>query len=392
MLRRTNHRLPSIVFAIALLCVAYGSLTVRQTEAARALPKNRTDFGLVYDGLRRGSAQTTCASMYIMEDGSCTHGPDPLLPGRDMRRAVLPLSPAQTAAFERVQSTTPGCSDPDALLDTRDNEKRVQVLYVRTADQPDHFAEFEDSIRHWAELADDVFNLSAQQTGGSLRVRFVRDGGCRIDVTSAVVPAGAADQFRMTTAALRAQGFDRVNRKYLLFVDSAVYCGIAQTKVDDRPGVMNLNNLGAMFARVDAPCWGARVAAHELMHTMGGVQDSAPNSTYGIEGSLGGHCTDGSDIMCYADASNAHTQMRTACPSSNRLRFDCNNDDYFHSKPAPGSYLATHYNAATNAFLIQDAAQLADPNAVTDAVLESVEISAPALRQLFVPFALSAAN
>jgi hypothetical protein len=371
------------VFAVALLFAAFATVSLRPSEAARGLPKSRPEQALVYDGLRRGNTLSACADQFVMEDGSCTHGPDPLTPGRDMRLRALPV-PEPELTLARAARSAGACDAGDAGED-----KRVQVIYVREADDEDRYRYYHASIQRWAELTDDIFNLSAQQTGGSVRVRFSRDSACAVEVLHAVVQPGANDLFRSTIAAMRAQGHDRIDRKYLLFVDAAVYCGIAQTKIDDRPGVMNLNNLGSMFARVDAPCWGARVAAHELMHMLGGVQDSAPNSTFGIEGSLGGHCIDGSDLMCYADASDARARMRSACPESNRLRFDCNNDDYFHTNPAPDSYLATHYNAATNAFLIKDSPHLANRATVTDAMLDSVEISAPALQRLFVPLALN---
>jgi hypothetical protein len=381
MMHRTICRTFVKGIAMSLLFVSLASVTARQTEAARTLPKNRPDHGLIYDGLRRGSELNGCEGQFSMEDGSCTHGPDPVTPGRDMARRVEPIALPELLRSSSVEAD---CDAQDAGED-----KRVQVVYVREVDREDRFQMYRASIQQWSALADDIFNLSAQQTGGSLRVRFARDASCAIDVIHAVVQPGVTEQFRATIAALRAQGHDRIDRKYLLFVDAAVYCGIAQTKIDDRPGVMNLNNLGSMFARVDAPCWGARVAAHELMHTMGGVQDSAPNSTFGIEGSLGGHCIDGSDIMCYADAANARSAMRSECPTENRLRFDCNNNDYFHTSPAADSYLATHYNAATNSFLIKDSPRLADPGRVTDDMLDSIEISAPALRRLFVPLALN---
>jgi hypothetical protein len=82
------------------------------------------------------------------------------------------------------------------------------------------------------------------------------------------------------------------------------------------------------------------------MHNIGGVQLSAPNT------SGGWHCVDEWDLMCYSDTPN-HPTMVTRCPDTARNRlFDCNHDDYFHTSPTPGSYLATRWNAANSQYLI----------------------------------------
>jgi len=80
---------------------------------------------------------------------------------------------------------------------------------------------------------------------------------------------------------------------------------------------------------------------HELTHTMGAVQDETPTS------SLGGHCIDGLDIMCYADdGSRASSYDSIACPPSapgspvpEDERYDCNGDTYFHPAPPAGNPL-----------------------------------------------------
>jgi hypothetical protein len=58
--------------------------------------------------------------------------------------------------------------------------------------------------------------------------------------------------------------------------------------------------------------------------------------------------------MCYTEDSGAAHPMRMDCaalagaiPES----YDCGRDDYFNPAPAPGSYLATHWNTYDSAFL-----------------------------------------
>jgi hypothetical protein len=99
------------------------------------------------------------------------------------------------------------------------------------------------------------------------------------------------------------------------------------------------------------------VAAHEVMHNLGGVQLTAPHTslTPGLSGS-GGHCIDEYDVMCYADhdQKNNLPPMTYVCGDEglDLSRFDCGDDDYYNTNPAPGSYLDTHWNAADNRFLI----------------------------------------
>jgi len=66
-------------------------------------------------------------------------------------------------------------------------------------------------------------------------------------------PAGD-DSFDNSIAELRAQGYGRTDRLYLVFVDTtaAGICGIASQWHDDKPGQSNRNNTGPAYARVDA--------------------------------------------------------------------------------------------------------------------------------------------
>jgi hypothetical protein len=152
--------------------------------------------------------------------------------------------------------------------------------------------------------------------------------------------------------ALEARNLDRTNRIYAMFVDttSSNICGIGTIWNDDRAdGHENFNNFGPSYARADASfgCWDASVLAHEVMHNLGGVQLSAPNTSNGF------HCIDEWDVMCYSDTPD-HPEMRIDCPDEalDNTRFDCGGDDYYNVDPDPGSYLATHWNPAENRFLI----------------------------------------
>ncbi len=275
----------------------------------------------------------------LPKSGLCTHGPDPAPPGVDLTRRAAP-EPRATA---RVATEALTC-DGDGQ-----SGYRVQVLYVRAANVPSHYTRYLDSIRAWAAGIDDIVQQSAADAGGGRRVRFVTTPGCEIDVPQVVLSPTGDDGFGSTIVQLKDRGYDREDRIYLAFVDtlSAGICGVANFWPDDRPSQANASNSGSSFARIDAGCWSVPdTPAHELMHSLGAVQDSAPN----ISGA--GHCIDEWDVMCYSDAP-LFPAMRFDCPNeAMERRLDCGHDDYFHPAPPPGSYLATHWNTANSRFLI----------------------------------------
>ncbi|MFC3687165.1 hypothetical protein [Aquipuribacter hungaricus] len=227
---------------------------------------------------------------------------------------------------------------------------RVQAMYVVEVGKVNRYAELLPSLKTWAAGTDTVVNRSAALTGGVRDVRFVHEPGttdCQPVVLNVTVPAGGLASFDASIRALQAQGYSDPARKYLMWTDATVLCGIALQYLDDQPGQGNANNgLYPQYARTDSGCWGGTysVEAHELVHTLGGVQRSAPNST------AAGHCRDESDRMCYVDG--AGVVMRQVCPGENEALLDCGADDYFSTFPVVGSYLDGRWNSADSRFLV----------------------------------------
>lgn len=223
---------------------------------------------------------------------------------------------------------------------------RVQVVYVH-APGKDRYAQYLPSFRKWAADADLIYSDSAKVTGGVRHIRYVHAADCTPTVLNIEVPASALGEFSATNRALAAKGLDRRDRKYMIFADAQVYCGIGTFAGDERPGQSNLSNFGPSYGRTDAGCWGGHTAAHELGHNLGAVNNSAPNT------SRGAHCTDEYDVMCYSDTPY-YPRMRIVCGDrSYENLLDCRNDDYFHTNPRKGSYLDTHWNIANNQFLMR---------------------------------------
>jgi hypothetical protein len=290
-----------VVAAVAVVPVATGAQAAVQSTSAPA-PADRPDQGLRYDGLTPAGKTGRCAGSFrIAKTDLCTHGPDKAPPGLAVDRPVQPVT--------RALAAPPVVCDGDGVTGNR-----VQVLYVRGADTASRFAEFLDSFRTWAAGVDAIYDASAQETGGSRHVRFVTEPDCTVNVLEAVVSATDIGSFGDTIGALR--------------------------------GANNRSNRGPSFGRSDSGCWTPSVAAHELGHNLGAVNDSAPNS------SKAGHCLDEHDLMCYNDSGGLPTHVVCTARSQER-RLDCNHDDYYSTDPAPDSYLGTHWNTADNLFLIR---------------------------------------
>jgi len=350
-----------LVLFFALAALAGGWLVApAQPLGAQVLPEDPRR-GLVYDGLRASAIDSLCRGAFEsrldarvtpgMKQVICTHGPDPAPDGVDVRQNREPEFAAAVPLPSGAVAEAPAPAVP--CYGTGTDGFRVQLLYARTASSADRFPSYASSFNTWAARLDQVVNDSAAETGGTRHVRFVTDSACKPVVQRVTLTADAMSSFDTMVKELHSIGYSRTDRKYLVWADTNKYCGIGEIYVDDRqdptPGI-NYNNGNAWVqgsvGRIDNGCWGLSnmVEAHELLHLLGGVQTTSPNATSGF------HCRDESDRLCYADGTRSAT-MRQVCPTSHESLYDCNHDDYFSTAPAPGSYLATHWNTADSAFL-----------------------------------------
>ncbi len=329
-----------MLLAAALLGAAVPALTATGEGAAASTPtasERAASLGVRLDGMRVDPDGECGPNLFAgpLPGGAtgCTHGPDPAPAGLDARRPVDLTGAVLSAAETTVPCYGDGVSG-----------ERVQIVYAGERGGRNDPATFVRAAPALAAGMDQVVSSSAAETGGVRHIRFVTDARCGLDIETVSLSSAAAGDFWTMIDELASLGYDRDDRKYVVFFDTDVYCGLALQYPDDSPRADNPNNTRIGFARIDAGCWTSAVAAHELMHNLGGVQASAPHST------AYGHCDDEYDVMCYRDGPGTTLRVVCADKAADR-RLDCNGDDYFHTDPAPGTYLATHWNTADSRWL-----------------------------------------
>ena len=354
------RRLLPILLSLAVVAGTGAATVAGAGPASAQLPPDDARLGLVYDGLSKAPVDSLCNGAYEallerevgsgMKDVVCTHGPDPAPPGVDVRQDRGPDPAAELTAPSAVTAQATG---PLPCYGTGSDGYRVQLIYAHGATSADRYSTYAASFASWAGRIDQVVNDSAAETGGTRHVRFVTDTSCNPIVARVTLSSAAMASFSTMVSELHNLGYNRTDRKYLVWSDANVYCGISELYVDDSasttPGV-NYNNgnpyIQGATGRIDNGCWGLQnmVEAHELLHTLGGVQPTAPHATPGY------HCTDEYDRLCYADGSTS-APMQYVCPAAHEALYDCNHDDYFSTSPPAGSYLSSHWNTASSAFL-----------------------------------------
>ena len=297
------------------------------------------------------------AGMVIVHVGdghACSHGGDELTglgtPATAARAAGLPEAP---------------CPGNGA------RGRRIRVFYGypkgTTARLADHKATIADALRT-ADL-----NLDAQSPeADGQHYRFWCETDVRPTIRAIQLVAVGADNAYSVNDVITSltdqvgRGLGSANHRagrmvYVVFVDHldgvAAPAGQATLYWDDDPApASNANNLtvlGPRFAMVRlgyGVATEAHIFQHEVGHTLGAVQGSAPHS------SGAGHCFELSDVMCYDDGGpyfQEGGELVTTCPAmpDGQHVWDCGGDDWYAVEPADGTYLIDHWNVARSGWL-----------------------------------------
>jgi hypothetical protein len=296
----------------------------------------------------------------------------------------------RTLAIARLASTTApdlpeylptdACGIERTTDDTTDaafpaSQRQIKVVYAYAAGEADNFAAWQDALQANVSRIEQFLAL---QTGGRRALRFDMGTECGaqyLDVQSVALPQPRSYYTTFSTDT----NFDHVatdvravvgddSRNVFVLGDGLTdgdpvndpeqgVWGIAEVSPDDSTGASNASNEGGLTGMMLAPPgaqpdpvdWQPTVMLHEITHNLGGVQHSAPHMTPFW------HCWDGRDVMCYDDGSTgSQPYTTTMCDFSGGAipqTYDCGHDDYFNPDPPPGSYLATHWNIYTSAFM-----------------------------------------
>jgi hypothetical protein len=345
--------------------------------------------------------------------------------------ALAPLAAPARSGVARAASSGPSWCGPARRTDDRRHAAfrglpTVKLVYAYPAGAPNRLAHFAPVLQANAAV---LMRYVAEQSGFRKTVRFdlgtaCGEGFADIQVVALKRRAGhyigddglptvsegspLRRELRRATRGQRRRG----GKKFLVYADGlnpverGALTAAGETDdlpQDDRRTPHNAANRGGQLAVVFGPDGGlpaqrlegfeTRLFLHELLHTLGAVQESAPHAT------AGGHCFDGADVMCYRDLT-ARSALYTdrACRTRGGALaepLDCGGDDYFNPEPAAGSYLASHWNVYDSYWLGRcDEPQLAAACAppATPAAAAPAEPEAPAPETLRTEAPVAAAD
>lgn len=237
-----------------------------------------------------------------------------------------------------------GASVASITCVTNPRVPHYRLIYTRPNDVADQSGTRHGQMRTELYKASAFVNEQAQRDGATTRKMRVWCSGGVPTIDNVVVPVNSAsDDYSNIVAAVQGAGFTSASpaiERYLVYHEGIVgpgtwgyggqAGGAAQTSQDPFGPNNAVGYVAIDYADADnAPIWYTML--HESLHTMGAVQNGAPDSNNNS------HCFDDYDIMCYDDGSGPTTLV---CPY---LELDCSGDTYFNAG-TPSGWLASSWN------------------------------------------------
>jgi hypothetical protein len=202
---------------------------------------------------------------------------------------------------------------------------QFHAIYMYPSNGTNRFGTFAAMIQADARQASDRLNALGKA------VRWdTRGSGALIDITvvrssNTAKRLGSGSQFTLVKNEIASKGFNKANKKYVVWLDAASqYCGQGELYQDTRRSSANYNELKTTaivyrpYPTNDIATGGfcrGRTAMHEMGHNLGAIQRVAPHAFDGA------HCNDSAeDVMCYTSATSTDTGGAS---------FDFGTDDYW---------------------------------------------------------------
>jgi hypothetical protein len=268
--------------------------------------------------------------------------------------------PVDWCGTERDTDNTADAAFPQA-------EEQFKLVYAYASDRTNRFDAWKNALQANVSL---IGRFMGAQSGGRKTPRFDMGTDCGPEYADIQVVAlpGTRASYAMNLTALATAVAAEVpavegQRNVVVLADQMSsapahnWYGVGQYRDDERPGSINVNNLGGYFSALWVPDaeplpagsgtgWWAEGFLHEMTHNLGAVGSHAPHA------STEGHCYDEWDLMCYDDG-GLPQPLTYGCPDIPgvmRQVYDCGGDDYFNVAPTSG-YLVSNFNVYDNRFL-----------------------------------------
>ncbi|MDP9388613.1 MAG: hypothetical protein M3Q48_12060 [Actinomycetota bacterium] len=220
---------------------------------------------------------------------------------------------------------------------------RSRAVYAYAAGSANRVDAVRSEIQAAVRATNGLLAQEATETGVVADFRFACGSDGQPHVTA--IATTGADYSSIVNSA-RDAGLTTSTEDYWIFADFASpggYSGVGTFYADDTLSASNANYRNAGYGITYSGYWGGATPMHEHGHNMGAVQSSAPDS------SGAGHC-DGygsQDVMCYNDGGSQWDETHE-CGAVSGRHYDACHNDFFHTKPPAGSYLATKHNIGAN--------------------------------------------